>query len=128
MTERLRSLEIDDQLEFSWLFDRQIGRFGAAQSLDELTGQIPKKLDDTRAVPDEASLLCHFRPLVNCRQAQRPSALNNHLAIGEEERRRQYVECGGIRSLRGIDCWRDFIGFGDPMNRQFSSACARGVL
>jgi plasmid maintenance system antidote protein VapI len=27
--ERLCSLEVDNQLEFSWLFDRQIGRLGA---------------------------------------------------------------------------------------------------
>jgi ABC transporter substrate binding protein len=37
----------------------------------------------------------------------------------QDAARGQYVECGSIRSLRGIDCWRDFLGFGDPMNRQF---------
>src|SRR5262245_29401452 len=105
MTDRLRSLEIDDQLELSWLFDGQIGGFRPAQSLDELPSQqITKELDDARAVPDEASLLRHFGPLVNRGQAQRPGLLNNHVPIGEEDRRRQYIECSSIRSLRGIDC------------------------
>jgi hypothetical protein len=37
-THRLGGLEIDHQLELGRLFDRQIGRFGAAQELDDLTG------------------------------------------------------------------------------------------
>jgi hypothetical protein len=48
--------------------------------------------------------------------------------MGEEERRRQDVECGGIRRLRVFNRWCDFLGFGDRMDRQFGPACARRFL
>src|SRR5262245_60966655 len=118
MTDRLSGLEIDDQLEFCRPLDRQISGSDAAQNLHELPAQqISKELEETRTIPDEASLLCHFRPLVNRWQAQRCSALHDNLAIGEEERRGQDVECTGIRRLRGIDRRRDLLGLGDLMNR-----------
>ena len=37
--ERFRDLEVDHQLKLSWLHDRQIGRLGAAQELDQLRSQ-----------------------------------------------------------------------------------------
>ena len=78
--------------------------------------------------PRKASLLRHFRPLVHGWQAQRRCALDDHLAIAEEERRRQYVECCGIRCLRRINCGRDLVRLGNPINRKLDPACPRRIL
>src|SRR5262249_57229717 len=82
MTDRLRSLEIDDQLELSWLFDGQIGGFRPAPSPDGLPSpQNTKKLGDARAGTGESSLLPPLTPLANSGPAQRPGLLNHNHAI-----------------------------------------------
>jgi len=49
MPDRLCGLEIDNQIEPSWLLDWQIGGFCAAEQLDEVAaGQVPKQLEEGR--------------------------------------------------------------------------------
>ena len=38
MADRFCKLQIDDQLELGWLFDRDIGDFGATEEFDDLSG------------------------------------------------------------------------------------------
>src|SRR5260370_41130424 len=65
--ERLRSLEIDDQLEFGWLLDRQVARFrsllarpraASGQSRRSVPGpatsRTPREADCSRRGPDVA--------------------------------------------------------------------------
>jgi hypothetical protein len=44
-TKRLGGLEVDHQLEFRRLFDRQVGRFGAQYSVDMGTGSPNQAID-----------------------------------------------------------------------------------
>src|SRR2546428_12162510 len=56
MADRLRGLEIDDQLEPRRLLDRQIRRLDAAQQLGELPAHdVSVQLNDQRPVADETA-------------------------------------------------------------------------
>ena len=73
-------------LEPGRLFDRKIGGLGAAQQLGELSGHdLPIDLDYARPVSNEATLLCCFRPLIHGWQTQDRNALQDELAMGEQE-------------------------------------------
>ena len=83
--QRFGGLEVDYQFKLGRLLDRDIGRLGAAQELDELPGHLlSKHLDDARAVGDKTPFLRLFRKLINGRQAQRRDVLHNNLATGVE--------------------------------------------
>ena len=76
---------------------RQMGRLGSAKELHDLPGHdIPIELNKARPVSNKTSLLCLIRPLVYRWQAQGGRALDDHLPINEEERRRQNVKCRGF--------------------------------
>jgi len=69
MTDGFGGPEIDDQLEAGRLLDRNVSRLGTTQQLDELSRHdLPLDLDEARAVADEATLLCCFRPLIHGRK------------------------------------------------------------
>src|SRR5258705_11276880 len=59
--ERLGGLEIEDQLDFSWLFHRQVRWSAAAQNLVHEGGRPAKIGGHNRTVGDEATLLSHLR-------------------------------------------------------------------
>src|SRR5438093_10950620 len=87
MADRLRGLEIDDQLEPRRLLDRQIRRLDAAQQLGELPAHdVSVQLNDQRSISDEAALLRHFRPLVHGGQAQGRNAVEYEGATVVEKR------------------------------------------
>ena len=93
----LAVLRLTTSSNFGRLFDRQVGRLGSAQQLDELSGHdIPIELDEARPVPNKTSLLGLIRPLVYCWQVQAPPSLDDQLPINEEKRRRQNVKCHGV--------------------------------
>jgi hypothetical protein len=50
--ERLRSLEVDNELEFSRLGDRQVRRVGTLQNLVNVDGSLPILVDEIRSVCD----------------------------------------------------------------------------
>src|SRR6202158_256197 len=81
----LCSLEIDDELEPTRLFNRNGGRVCAAQYFDKLTTQQTTNLGETRPIADQATFFRHLRPLVHCRQTQFVGALNDHAPIEKKQ-------------------------------------------
>src|SRR5207248_9640560 len=53
--ERLGGLEIDHQLEFGGLFDRQIGRLGALEDLSGVSADYAKGGSKARSIADQAT-------------------------------------------------------------------------
>src|SRR6185295_20284401 len=66
--ERLGGLEIDDELEFGRLQDRQIGRLRAFQDLPNIVAGLPIRVRDIRAVADQTASNGEFAELINRRQ------------------------------------------------------------
>ena len=58
------------------------------------THDVAIDLDEARTISEEALLLRHFRPLINCGKPQRRNAFENDPTIVEEKRRGQHIECG----------------------------------
>jgi hypothetical protein len=54
--ERLGGLEVDDELEFGRLLDRQVGRRGSGEHLGKLARPLPKDFGKARAIADQPAL------------------------------------------------------------------------
>src|SRR5690348_5931808 len=54
-TERLRGLEVDDQLECCRLLHRQIRRFGAFEDLPNVIADLAKDSREARSIADQAA-------------------------------------------------------------------------
>src|SRR5216684_84549 len=61
--DRLRGLEIDDQLEVCRLLDRQIGGLGSAQYLGNLPRPLADELGEARTIAEQTAFLHRLRPL-----------------------------------------------------------------
>jgi hypothetical protein len=105
----LRSLEINRQLERTWLFDRQISRFSAAQNPGHHSGALTVDFNKARTIPQQTTLVCGLGPLVDCGQTQFSSAFNDDAAIEMQHRRRQHVERGSTLCARIIN-GRNYLG------------------
>src|SRR5262249_58869951 len=68
--ERLGGRQIDHEIEFGRLLDRDIGWLGATQHLDDYPRSLTIDFSETRTVTREATLFRHVRPLIDCRQPQ----------------------------------------------------------
>ena len=66
---RLGGFHIDDQLETSWLLDRQIGGPGAFEDFVELHGSLAKKVRIYRGVRHQPAFVCEPVRHGNCRHA-----------------------------------------------------------
>src|SRR6478752_4051377 len=62
-TERLCSLEVDDQLELGWQQHRQVGWFLALENATDINTKLPIGIRQVRAVADQASGL----GVISCR-------------------------------------------------------------
>ena len=113
MTDGLRRLEIDNQLEMGRLFDWKIGGLGAAQYLDDHPRPLPIELREPRTVARKAALFRHFRPLVHGRQSQCRDMFEDGAAVDEKKRRRQKVERLGAGCLGLVDRRRDLLRLGN---------------
>ena len=89
MTDRLRSLQIDHQLELGRLLDREIGRLSAAQYFDERPRPLPVDLSEARAIAYETALFGRLRPLVDGGQAQLREPLQHTRVIAAARNRKQ---------------------------------------
>src|SRR4051812_1092240 len=58
----------------------------------------------------------------------RSSSVQNDLAVGEQKRRCQNIECCGIGSNCSLDRRRELCGVGYPMNSEFDLAIACSAL
>src|SRR2546429_498975 len=56
--ERLRGLEVDDQLESRGAFRRQFGNFGALQDLASHGSNLAEKTLNIRAIAEQSALSC----------------------------------------------------------------------
>jgi hypothetical protein len=62
--ERLRGVEIDDQLEGGRLLDRQVGRLGAAEGPADVTANLAVDASEARPVADQATDLNELAEIV----------------------------------------------------------------
>src|SRR5205823_2493706 len=65
--ERLRGLNVDDQLELGRLLDRQIGRLGAFEDLAGVSAQLAPYADETSAIANQAAGLDKFTKSIDRR-------------------------------------------------------------
>src|SRR5206468_3316862 len=84
--ERLRGLEVDDQLECGRLLDRQIGRLGALEDLSGINAGLAIGSCEARSVADQAAGRGEFARLINRRKGMACCQRNELVASTEEER------------------------------------------
>src|SRR5215470_19655783 len=84
--ERLGCFEIDDQLEFRWLLDRQLRRISALQDFIHIRSGAPAIVQDVWAIGHQASGFCKDSVLVNSRQTCRRRELDDPLPMLHGER------------------------------------------
>src|SRR6516164_1640508 len=65
--ERLSSLEIDHQLEFCRLLDRQIGRLGAVENFSDVNADLAMDRRKAGAIADQTASLGVYAPRINRR-------------------------------------------------------------
>src|SRR5216683_6321581 len=91
--ERLRSLEIDDQLERGRLHDWQVGRLGALEDLPGINSDLATDSRDARPIADQAAGRGVFTELIDrrngmaCRQRHDLLAPDHQEWIGRDEER-----------------------------------------
>ena len=56
--ERLRGLEIDDEIEFDWLRDREVRRRCALENLVNIRGGASYQIGDGRAITHQSAGFC----------------------------------------------------------------------
>src|SRR5215475_12502226 len=83
--DRLCRPQIDDELEFVRLLDRDVGGLGAAQYLDDLAGELPENLGEAGAIGGEADLFRGLGPLVDRGKAKSSAPAQYDLSVGVEE-------------------------------------------
>jgi len=95
VADRLRGLEIDDQLEIGRLLDRNVGWLDATKRFDNHPRRLAEDAGQASAISYQAAFFRYFRPFVDSREPQRGGALDNEAAVGEQQRQRQHVNRGG---------------------------------
>src|SRR5260221_12838013 len=90
--ERLGGLAIEDQLDFSWLFHRQVRWSASAQNLVHEGGRPAKIGGHTRTVGDEATLRSPLRVRKKRRLTRRPCKRHPTLALAVRQTCRR--RCG----------------------------------
>jgi hypothetical protein len=84
--ERLRGVEVDDQLELGGLLDRQLARFRALEDLVHIDRGAPEEITVIRAVAHETASLHGLLQPGHRRQPVRNRQLGHALSVGEEGR------------------------------------------
>src|SRR5438552_17109883 len=64
-TERLGGVEVDDQLEFGRLLDRQIGRLGGLEDLSGVNAHLTGDGTPARSIANQAAGIDKFTPLID---------------------------------------------------------------
>src|SRR5262249_38874991 len=85
-TERLCGFEVDDQLEFGRLHDRQVGWFGAFENLASVGTALAPAVGEVSCVTDQAASFGKFTLMVHCRQLVARSKRHELLAMAREKR------------------------------------------
>src|SRR5262245_7747969 len=85
-TERLGGIEVDHELEFARLHDRQVGRFRAFENPASINTTLTVALGEVRCVTDESARFRKFTLMVHGRQLVARSKRNEMIAMAGEER------------------------------------------
>src|SRR5438874_2999737 len=64
-TERHGRLEVDHQLEFGWLLDRQVGGCRTLEDLSDRTTELPLNAGEARAIANQAAGTDVFTPVID---------------------------------------------------------------
>src|SRR5215208_5496341 len=64
-TERLCGLQVYDQLEPSWLLDRQVGRLGALEDLSDVNAHLTGDGTPARSIANQPAGVDEFTPLID---------------------------------------------------------------
>src|SRR5262245_11281398 len=83
--ERLGGHQIDDEVEFGRLLDRNVGRFRPAQNLVDMLGRTPVEMHVVDAIGYETSSLYELARAVDCWQARALCKGVDSSSIGEGE-------------------------------------------
>src|SRR5262245_33255170 len=83
--ERLGGHQIDDEVEFGRLFDRNVDRFRPAQNRVDMLGCAPVEMHVVDAVGYKTSSLYELARAVDCRQARALRKGIDSSSIGEGE-------------------------------------------
>src|SRR5262245_11435157 len=81
----LRGHQIDDEVEFGRLLDRNVGRFRPAQNLVDMLRRTPVEMHVVDAIGYKTSSLYELTRAVNCRQASALCKSVDTSSIGEGE-------------------------------------------
>src|SRR5882724_2866496 len=90
--ERLRGLEVDDQLKLRRLLDGQVARLGALEDLVDEDRRAPPDIVDIRAVGDQPAGLDVLPVRIHRGEPALGSLLSDLLAMREKEPPRGYEE------------------------------------
>ena len=83
--DRLGGFEVDDQLELSWLLDRQFLRFCTSENLVDIVGSNAKLIGQTGTVGQKSTGLDVFTPREYDRQSRVPCEIGNVRPAAEEK-------------------------------------------
>src|SRR5262249_29407491 len=99
--ERLRGLQVDDEVEPCWLLDRQVARTGPAQDLYDIARRPPPQVSPTGAIACEAT---HDREFSEFRHQGQPVGEDEFANLLLEREREGFRECDN--RIRGVppDC------------------------
>src|SRR5262245_29385407 len=99
--QRLGGLEVDHQLEFRRLFNRQLGSLCSIENLDNERRRAPAQVRDIRAVRDQPAVIYKVPRLVHCGKAMHcsqfcdPPPGREELRIGKDRQRIETISCHG---------------------------------
>src|SRR5206468_4630979 len=84
--QRLGSLEVDDQLEFGRLLDRQVGRLGAGENPPRISANLAPNGRLARSITDQSAELGGLTPLIDRRNGKPRCQCNKLITPAVEER------------------------------------------
>src|ERR1700722_9309231 len=106
---RLRRIEIYDQLKFRGLLDWNVGGLCSAQYLHDHLSSLAVHFRKSRTISDQSTFLGVLSPLENAGQSQLREALNECATIDREEWARQKIDCLSARLFEVLDRRQYFV-------------------
>jgi hypothetical protein len=127
-TKRLCDFEVDDQLNFHGLLDRQTGGIGSVENLAGIDAGLAICIGKTGSVAHQAAGRGELTQRVNCRQRVARRKFDELMWPGDEERIDVNAErADSLLNERGEGCLKVAIGAG-LNDRQFSPKRIRCCL
>src|SRR6266446_6582357 len=112
--ERLGSLEVDHELEFGGLHNRQVGGFGAFEDFAGVDAALTSSVDRAGAVAQQATCRCELTREVHYRDCMAGCERHDLIAATTEERIVRDDQCTGALLDKGRECRVDVVRRGGP--------------